>query len=236
MIVFNVFAVPILLLVGAIGAGLIWLAPGLFGGPYEEVTYSLLAVGIGGLGELVGMKGRLFFLPIWLIGGAVLAYQLWTLFGLVGLAAGVVLVGLLIVAFIATILWSMWAAEKEMPKKLEEARQLLEAGKVILAKPVLADAWVMPFMGAVKPPRAKALGAVLSLIEAHAEPLAIRGRGPVLLRAARVLIDRAEAQQLTYGFFSDEAQLLAEVEPMLRDPAKWALNDHLRDFAAKLTT
>ena len=54
------------------------------------------------------------------------------------------------------------------------------------------------------------------------------------MRAARLLLDRAEAQQLTYELFSYEVDLLAAVDPMLRDPGKWAMNDHLCNLAAKL--
>ncbi len=234
MIIFNLFAVPILLLVGAIGAGLIWLLPAVFGGPYEEITYSVLAIGIGGLFELIGLKGRLFFLPIWLIGGAVLSYQLWTLFGMLGLAAGVGLMGLLVVAFIATIVWALWAADKEMPQKLEEARQLLGQGKVILAKPVLADAWVLPPMGSLKAARLRHLREVLRLITEHHEGLAIRGEGPALVRGAERVLDRALNENREYGFFSEEAQLLGEIEWMLRDAEKWTLKDHHREALAKL--
>jgi hypothetical protein len=234
-VIFNLFAVPIVLLVGALGAGLVWLLPGVFGGPYEEITYSVLAVLIGGLGELIGIRARLFFLPVWLIGGALLAWRFWTLFGVLGLVAGGALLGLLLLAFVATIVWSMWASEKEMPEKLEEARRLLADGKVILAKPVLADAWVMPSFRALTPTHAQALREVLTLIEQHAEGLAIRGYGPRLVEGVRLLLERAVQGNLSYGFLSDEAALIAEVSEMLRAPETWALSPDAQTTLAKLT-
>lgn len=234
MIVFNLFAVPIVLLVGAIGAGLIWAMPGVFGGPYEEITYSVLAIGIGGLAELVGLRGRLFFLPIWLIGGAVLAWQLWSLFGVVGLVAGVGLLGLLVVAFLGVLFVTLAAADEEAPKKLEEARALCAEGQWVKAKPVLGDAFVMPLFGALSADRARHLLAVLALVEQHQAELAIRGDGPRLLVAARGLLERAAHQGARYGFFSDEANLLAAIEPMLSQPNDWSLRDDQRETLAKL--
>jgi hypothetical protein len=234
MVVFNLPAVPIVLLVGAVGAGLIWTMPGVFGGPHEEITYSVLATIIGGLGELVGLRGRLFFLPIWLIGGAVLAWQLWSLFGLVGLFAGVALVGLLLVAFVAVIVLSMAAAEKEAPEKLAEARALLAQRKFVLAKKALGEAFVLPSVGAIQAERACHLLEVVTLVEQHEGPLAIRGDGPRLVAACRTLLERAVRDGSRYGFFSDEANLLAAVEPMLAEPDAWKLRDDQREMLAKV--
>jgi hypothetical protein len=233
MIVFNLFAIPIVLLVGAVGAGLIWLMPGVFGGPHEEITYSVLAILIGGLGEVVGLRGRLFFLPIWLIGGAVLAWQLWTLFGMIGLVAGGGLLGMLVVAFVVVLVFTMASAEKEAPKRLEEARGLLAEGKLGEARTALGQAFMLPLFRTLKPEHAPHLRAVLSVVEQHQGPLGIDGDGARVLVAARVLLDRVQAGT-SYGFFSDEANLLGTVEPMLTDADKWQLRDDLREMLAKV--
>jgi hypothetical protein len=87
MIVFNFGAVVILAIAVAIGLGLDGLFPMLFTGPYSGFASSLIAVIVGGAGEIVGIRGRLFFIPIWMIGLGMMMYSghaLWGIWGIVG--------------------------------------------------------------------------------------------------------------------------------------------------------
>ncbi len=233
MIIFNLFAVPIVLLVGAIGAGLVWLMPSVFGGPYTEVTYAVLAIGIGGLGELVGLRGRLFFLPIWLIGGGVLAWQLWGLFGTTGLIAGGGLLALLTVAFAATVVVMLAGQDKTKGKRLEEARAAFAKPDLEEARMALADAWVIPAFGKVQADRAKHLLEVLGLLEQHADALALNGDARALGAAVRGVLTRVADGGAPISFTSDEAVPLHEMGKAIETP-DFELSSDVRQTLAKL--
>lgn len=234
MIVFNALAIPIVLLVGAIGAGLIWLAPGVFGAPYEEVTYSVLAIGIGGLGELVGLRGRLFFLPIWLIGGAVLAWQLSVLFGPTGLAVGGGLFGALMLAFVGTLVVMISGQEKHKGKRLQDARAELAKGAIEAAKTALADAWVIPAFGKTEAVRARHLLEVLALLDEHPSVLAMSHDGQLLARGVRRVLERIASGGPPVPFTSDEALLLHEMGKVFYATTPFVLSDTVREALAKI--
>ena len=62
--------------------------PALAGDALDGWTIGVVTTVIGGAAELVGVRARLFFVPIWLIGVGVVSYQL----GLIGTVVFVVIV------------------------------------------------------------------------------------------------------------------------------------------------
>lgn len=91
MIIFNFGAVIILAIAVAIGMGLDDLFPALFHGAYAGFASSLIAVIVGGVGEFFGIRGRLFFIPIWLIGLGMMVSSSHALWGTWGIMASLVL-------------------------------------------------------------------------------------------------------------------------------------------------
>jgi hypothetical protein len=94
MIIFNLWAIPvgIVALVAVYLLGHIW--PASMGPPVGGWTTGVIFFFVGGVAELVGMKARLFFLPIWLIGLGIIGYQM-------GVVGSVIFVVLLLAAMIA---------------------------------------------------------------------------------------------------------------------------------------
>ncbi|MFT3712657.1 MAG: hypothetical protein QM817_33830 [Archangium sp.] len=229
MIVFNLWAIPVGLLIGLAWVGLEKLEPGTFGGARENLTISVLAVVIGGLGEVVGLKARLFFLPVWLLGAAVGTYQAYSLFGGMGLAIGGGVVVALLAAFIAMIVWSTRAELEKIPERLKEAREKFAAGKLDEAREAVADAYATPF-GKLTAEHAKLLVPVVELIE---EERARLGVDPVwtatLAETKRLLL--LAPQQGPYGMMSDEQMVIIAIEPWLRDAEKTPSEEVLKKLA-----
>jgi hypothetical protein len=82
---------------------------------------------------------------------------------------------LLVVTFIATIVWALWAADRRCPKARGGASTSAKA-KVILV-PVLADAWVLPTHGLLEAARLRHLREVL-----ESRSTTGPGEGPALVR------------------------------------------------------
>jgi hypothetical protein len=76
MVIFNLWAIPvgIVVILAIMGLGRLW--PAATQPPLEGWATGAVLVVIGGLADLVGLKARVFFLPIWLIGLGVLGYQM----------------------------------------------------------------------------------------------------------------------------------------------------------------
>lgn len=69
MIIFNLYAIVVGLIIAIILGPIYWLMPDDFAnGPSGLIILGTLGTFIAGICEAAGLKGRLFFLPMWLIG------------------------------------------------------------------------------------------------------------------------------------------------------------------------
>jgi hypothetical protein len=93
MIVFNLWTIPVGIAIYLVLEGLEHFFPALTTGTHFGWTFGIVAAVVGGIFELVGVRGRIFFVPIWLLGVATLCFQLgWpgTLSLAIGVGAGAV--------------------------------------------------------------------------------------------------------------------------------------------------
>lgn len=86
LVIFNLFAVPVLAAILLLGFAVNWMWP-MANHSLGGWLSGLLFFGVGGLAEIVGIRGRVFFLPIWVIGAGILCYEA----GWIGVSVFVVL-------------------------------------------------------------------------------------------------------------------------------------------------
>lgn len=145
MIVFNFYAVPVIIVIGILYGGLTWLAPKFMETGYGSLTVGLLSFVVGTIAEFIGIKGRLFWLPIWLLGLGYSGYQAWTIWGWMGAVVGVVSV---VGGIAMLVLWSRSATKKaweKAPDELRQARQAFSMGNADEAFEHLEQAYVSPW-------------------------------------------------------------------------------------------
>lgn len=75
MIIFNLWAIPVGIVIVLVLHGLELVWPSI-NTPLSGWVSGLVMIGVGGAVECVGIKPRLFFMPIWLIGVGIVAYNL----------------------------------------------------------------------------------------------------------------------------------------------------------------
>ena len=69
MIIFNLNAIAVGIIIAVICGPIYWLMPDHFANsPLGMIILASIATVLAGLSELGGLKGRLFFLPMWLLG------------------------------------------------------------------------------------------------------------------------------------------------------------------------
>jgi hypothetical protein len=90
MIIFNLWAIPVAIVIFGLIAGLNHFFPTLTSDSYFPYTLGAAMAVVGGIAEWFGIKARVFFLPIWLIGIGAICYKLgpvgWVLLGLIAVA------------------------------------------------------------------------------------------------------------------------------------------------------
>ena len=124
--VFNIYAVVVGILIALCAAPLMFFAPDFMDGMYGEIVIASIAVVVSTLSEIVGLKARLFWIPMWA----------WALFALGSFTHdawgwwGPGIVGAVGVAAVAGIVVLGRKNEQEewaqAPRELDLARALLD--------------------------------------------------------------------------------------------------------------
>ena len=102
MIIFNLWAIPVGIVIWLILLGLERFSPSLVAGTHFGWALGIVATGVGGLLEFVGVSGRLFFIPIWAIGLGIICFH----FGWIG-------TGIFAVVLVAGAVWLFKKAAKK---------------------------------------------------------------------------------------------------------------------------
>src|SRR3954462_7550013 len=93
MIIFNLWAIPVCLVIWLVLLGIEHWVPALATNAHFAFTLGVVAAVMGGACELIGISGRLFLVPIWMLGIGIMCFQIgWigTLFFAVAVVAGAV--------------------------------------------------------------------------------------------------------------------------------------------------
>ncbi len=106
LVIFNLWAIPVLVIAFAAFRFAVWL-----GAPANGWTIGLVTLTIGGFSEFLGARGRLFFMPVWLIGVAMIAYKV----GRVGTIT-------FIVVALALMIWHARRSKKQEKARWEKIR------------------------------------------------------------------------------------------------------------------
>ncbi|MDB6026970.1 MAG: hypothetical protein JWM68_3193 [Verrucomicrobiales bacterium] len=75
IVIYNWRVIPVGLAIVAVALGLEQLAPSLMRGPHGILAVGVITTVVGGITEACGFSGRLFFLPVWLIGLGIVCFQ-----------------------------------------------------------------------------------------------------------------------------------------------------------------
>lgn len=153
MIIFNALAIVVGIIIGIFLGPLYWAFPEFMDTTWGNVLAGGIVAVIGIITDLVGLKGRLFFLPIWLfgiIGMGVNLHELWGWYGPAMAVAVVVMLFLGLMALGAVGEKKEWAAA---PENLNAARASLAKGVSEETWELLAKAFFVPSWGDDTPER-----------------------------------------------------------------------------------
>lgn len=90
--IFNLFAIIPVAITVLICMGFHWLSPELIDGTYGNLIVGVTTTAVGSVCELLGIRGRIFFIPIWFIGIVMVGFQLYHLWGILGLIVSAILI------------------------------------------------------------------------------------------------------------------------------------------------
>jgi len=76
MIVFNLWAIPVGVVIYLVLQGIEHFYPSLTTGVHFDWTLGVVVTVVGGITELVGAKGRVFFVPIWMVGAGIICFHM----------------------------------------------------------------------------------------------------------------------------------------------------------------
>ena len=168
MIVFNYAAIAVAVIIAIVVAPVIfignWISPGAMDGNWAIAACALIGTLISAACDAAGLKGRLFWLPMWLWGLGIAGYALYEEVGWVGPVGALVAAGLL---FGALMYW-VYADEKKSwanaPAALEAARASVQLGQHQQAWEQLEKALFVPSMLTATGEMWRQLREVLALI------------------------------------------------------------------------
>ncbi|HJL15385.1 MAG TPA: hypothetical protein RMH99_07015 [Sandaracinaceae bacterium LLY-WYZ-13_1] len=226
MIVFNLYAIPVVVVAALMG----WGASALFGleGATESLGYATSATVVGAAAELVGLKGRLFWLPVWLIGLATGTYSAWDLWGWGGLVGGLALVVVGVVALVFLGKASTRKAMREAPDHYEPARRALAEGDLEGFWDTMLDAYVPPASGPVPAEFVTHSLATLDLLLSGREPLRLGPGAVEVIEAARGIFAQMRDGGEAPSAFSLRGGILAEVSNLIAEHGAYTPSDGVR--------
>lgn len=94
--IINLFGLIAVGFILGVCLGLNYLWPNLLGSTYGDLIIGAVTFVIGTGLEIFGVKGRVLFMPVWLLGILMIGYQLFVLFGFLGVVGALCLVSLAI--------------------------------------------------------------------------------------------------------------------------------------------
>lgn len=177
MIIFNAFAIVVGIICGIFLGPLYWAFPVFMDSTWGDVLACGIVAMVSILSDLVGLKGRVFFLPIWLfglIGVGVNLHKMWGWYG-PALAAAIV-----VALFVGLMVMGSFAEKKEWaeaPMKLNAARDSLVKGISEETWDLLREAYFVPSWGNETPEHCRHNLEVLEVIKkaaGDAPPLELR--------------------------------------------------------------
>lgn len=209
MVVFNLPAIPVILAIAVVVAPLFWLFPSVMERPHGNLIIGLVGMLVGGVSEAFGLKGRLFFMPVWLVGLLVSGWGAWSIWGWWGAGAGASAV---VAALGGLVLYAAHADKRDWaraPRALVSARAHAKADEDDDMWTELDRAFFIPSIRALTPPMCVHNMEVLELLIEQTES-----------RVSRTNIRLLRSLQAQFA----DAQLAEEPE------VKQDLVDFARDF------
>ena len=104
--------------------GLNAMFSGLFAGAHQDLAVGMLVVVVGTINEFLGIRGRIFFMPVWLVGILILGRAAYVLWGWAGVIAPIA----------AIVLWLWWTVRSRRKKELHRWHYLPLALSALRAK------------------------------------------------------------------------------------------------------
>ena len=144
MIVFNVFAIVVGLIIGVFLGPLYWLFPTFMYSTWGNVLACSIMAVVSLITDFLGLKGRLFWLPMWLWGLIGVGYNLHTLWGWLGIGAAFGIVVLLFVLLGVLAAVNDRKAWAQAPASLNAARDAFAKGNADEGWPLLEKAYFSP--------------------------------------------------------------------------------------------
>lgn len=119
MIILNIYGILAIVVISFVGFYLHTYWPSLYEGSYFGLTLGVLTLLVGSVMERLGARGRIFFVPVWLVGVLLTAYAIFLLWGVVGLILPAILV-------IIAVWWLTKVIKKNDAPKWEKAKHWME--------------------------------------------------------------------------------------------------------------
>jgi hypothetical protein len=151
VIIFNAFAIVVGIICGIFLGPLYWAFPVFMDSTWGDVLACSIVAGVSILSDLVGLKGRVFFLPIWLFGLIGVGVNLHTMWGWYGPALAGAIVVMLFIGLMALGTLAEKKEWAEAPTKLNAARDSLVKGISDETWELLSEAYFVPSWGNESP-------------------------------------------------------------------------------------
>ena len=134
VVIYNLWALLVGAVIFTVGVTLYSVAPGAFSDANSLWTVGALTTVIGGGAEIAGIRGRIFFMPIWFIGTIIVSFAAYGRFGIVSVIIPVV-------SAVVAVWWMLQSAKKREEKQWGKAIETLPALKAFPADPNSVEFW-----------------------------------------------------------------------------------------------